>query len=235
MATTLVSYGPMHRRGGYTDDVLASDFAFERESTTLPLQTSACWDPWTTCHAVPSLSSVNLQTSMEGANIHLCHSSQVASSNSDQRNTSEAMHLDNEFLPENDIQLVQSLLMGQLEDVDMIDESFEPQLPQHAEKADRHASSTVNTRMQDQQVESVNPLLTHATPSADWIPTTLVPSQRLPGDLQSDEHTRVALSGPSSEDWEIHRPIIEQLYIKENVKLKDVQKIMKESFDFMAR
>ena len=38
----------------------------------------------------------------------------------------------------------------------------------------------------------------------------------------------------TSDDWEDYRPIIEQLYIIENVKLTDVMKILKAKFGFEA-
>lgn len=38
----------------------------------------------------------------------------------------------------------------------------------------------------------------------------------------------------TSDDWEDHRPFIEQLYITENVKLTDVMKILKAKFGFEA-
>jgi hypothetical protein len=38
----------------------------------------------------------------------------------------------------------------------------------------------------------------------------------------------------TSDDWEDHRPIIEQLYITENVKLTDVMKVLKAKFGFEA-
>jgi Clr5 domain len=39
---------------------------------------------------------------------------------------------------------------------------------------------------------------------------------------------------PDEDDWEIHKPFIEQLYIEENLKLRDVMQILEIKFDFKA-
>jgi hypothetical protein len=55
----------------------------------------------------------------------------------------------------------------------------------------------------------------------------LLPKQtRLGGNVKREPVT--------SDDWEDHRPFIEQLYITENVKLSDVMKILKAKFGFEA-
>jgi hypothetical protein len=38
----------------------------------------------------------------------------------------------------------------------------------------------------------------------------------------------------TADDWEDHRPFIEELYLVENVKLRDVMQIMENKFNFVA-
>lgn len=40
--------------------------------------------------------------------------------------------------------------------------------------------------------------------------------------------------GITAEDWEDYRPFLEQLYVVENVKLKEVMKILETKFGFVA-
>jgi hypothetical protein len=45
-----------------------------------------------------------------------------------------------------------------------------------------------------------------------------------------------ALSGvPFAERWELLKPIIEQLYLKENMKLAQLQQVLRERYNFDAK
>ena len=117
----------------------------------------------------------------------------------------------------------------------MIYGSFESHLPHHIEYPAQHDSLVSDLLTPDQQVETVDALFQRSGQAAAVASTTLMSGEKQENTAQSSNHSRVAFVGPSSEDWEIHRPIIEQLYITEDVRLKDVRIIMEERFDFVAR
>jgi hypothetical protein len=51
-----------------------------------------------------------------------------------------------------------------------------------------------------------------------------------------DPFSAEALSGvPFAEKWELLKPVIEQLYLKENMKLPQLRQVLRERYDFDAR
>ena len=134
-----------------------------------------------------------------------------------------------------DSQSLRDLSRWETEDVEMIYRSFESHLPHHIEYPAQHDSLVSALLTPDQQVETMDALFQRSGQAAAVESTTLMSGEIQENTAQSSNHSRVAFVGPSSEDWEIHRPIIEQLYIMEDVRLKDVRVIMEERFDFVAR
>ena len=204
----LTSQQPTHRQEAFVESTLTVGCSsFEQGSATFPV-----------C-------PMNLQTAVGEAEAISYLSKPVTGFTHDFQNVSYAGQPDDEIFP----------LDFYTRDTQSLPRTLELKLAQHGERSNGPSITSVgSTFKKDQQVEECDSLSWYAGRSLDVDTTTTMSSQTCPDGARTNNNTRAASSGPSPYDWEIHRPLIEQLYITENVKLRDVMRIMKENFTFIA-